>query len=553
MAGFCPECGTARADDAATCANCRHQFSEATPTAVDAPELQPEPEARSKWLSPKRLGAGIGALALASVGGWIFTHGGLGLSAETPVDISLLPVSFGGKCGYVDTAGKMAINPQFDSAEAFNANLGLAPIKIAKKWGLIDHAGKYVINPQFDAIEIKSDNATIGVSLDGKIGTVDSTGKFVINPQFDELSDFDTKMHAIARVGQKYGIVDAAGKFLISPQYDHVYSDKAWDLDRGWDIFAEPLLVLQDGKYGFVDSAGKIVIQPQFSDAFPFTSGGFAPASIQQPDNEALNQLYAKNANAAQTIIRNNLGSFLLGGFSYDGKTLTFNINNPAMTVPIDNWLGSNLPTLWIREAGSAGDFKLVQNIEAPSKNVYGYIDHAGKFVITPQFASAYPFTGSGLAAVMVGDKWGYVDTSGKVAVNPQFSETNAFQKINGEWLAVVAIPGETSGKSRYGLIDTKGAFRITPQFDSLVAFSPNGYAVAATGDQLGVIDTSGKYIVQPTYSTLLEVGKSGQFFFVKSVPGAKDVQEIGIIDKSGQTITSVRGGLCDGFYSLSR
>lgn len=553
MAGFCPECGCVREDGASGCAKCEHVFDspDADPPIDSSNEVEPDPKVRPRY--GRRVGIAVGAMALVVAGGWVITNGKLTSNPGTSVDISLLPVSFGGKCGYVDETGKMVINPQFDSAEAFNAKLGMAPIRIAKNWGLIDHDGKYAINPQFDAIEIKSDNATIGVVLEGKVGTVDKSGKFVINPQFDQLSDFDSKMHAIAKVGDKYGIIDATGKFLISPQYDNIFSDKAWSPDRDWDIFGEPLLVLQDGKYGYVDAAGKIVIQPQFSDAFPFSSGGLAAAAIQQPDSDALNQLYDKNASAAMTTIRNAIGSFLLGDFSQNGQTLSFTINNPVMTVAVDNWLGANLPALWSREAGSAGDFKLVQNIEAPNKNVYGFVDHTGKFVISPQFAGAAPFSGAGLAAVQVGDRWGYVDTGGKVSINPQFTETNPFVKTAGQWLAVVAVPGENSGKSKYGLIDTNGTFKINPQFDSLMAFSPYGYAVAASGDQLGVIDTSGKYLIQPSYAQLFEVGQTAKFFFMKAVPGSKDVQEIGIVDKSGAVVTSVRGGMCDGFYSLSR
>ena len=483
----------------------------------------------------------------------MFAQHGQGSSAEAQVDISLLPVSFGGKCGYVDASGKMVINPQFDNAAAFNTKLGLAPIQVGKKWGLIDHDGKYVVNPQFDSVEIKSDNKTIGVALGGKVGTVDSSGAFVINPQFDYLSDFDAKAHAIASVGQKYGIIDATGKFLVSPEFDQIFSDKAWNPESRWDILAGPILVRQGDKYGFIDATGKIVIQPQFSAASPFTAGELASAAIEQPDNEALSQIQAKNSIAAQTTIRNGIGNLLADDFSQSDATLTFTINNPAMTVAVDNWLGQNLPGLWSREAGSMGDFKLVQQVDAPTKNVYGYIDHSGKFLISPQFGQAGPFTESGLASIVVGNLAGYVDTTGKIVINPQFADSNPFLRVKGEWLAVVSIPGDGSGNPKYGLIDTKGNYKITPQFDGLQSLSPDGYAVASSGELWGAVDMTGKYVVQPIYATLFAIGKTGKFFFAKAAAESKEIQEIGIIDAAGKAVTSVRGGMCSSSYTLAQ
>jgi WG containing repeat len=569
MAGFCPDCGTAREDGADRCSNCGHQF--VTPVAVqsDEPETayqfvpplavhpdEPEPRERPKWLSPKWIGIGAGAIALAGVGGWALTSGGFslfGTGLTRSVDISLLPVSFGGKCGYVDASGKMVINPQFDNAGAFNSSLSLAPVLVGGKWGLIDREGKYVVNPQFDSAEIRSDNRTIGIIMGGKAGTADATGKFLINPQFDYLSDVDIGGRSIARVGEKFGIIDSTGKFLVSPEFDRIIADKTWNPDQPFDLSTGPLLIVRDGKFGFVDPTGKLVIQPQFSDASPFSASGYAAAAIEQADNDALNRMKQDNANAAEPIIRNGLSALLAGDIARQDGNLTFTLNNPAMTVAVDNWLSHSLPNSWTREVGSVGNFTLSQHLEAPKKSVYGFIDRTGKFVISPQFASAGQFSGAGLAYVQVGTQWGFVDTKGKVAINPQYSSVNAFTKANGQWLAVVGIPGESADKTKYGLIDATGTYKINPQFDSVQNFYPNGYAIARTGELAGMIDTSGKYLLQPVYSTLFEIPGTERFFFVKPIAGSKDAAEIGIVDASGKTITDVRGGFCPGAYSLGQ
>jgi hypothetical protein len=182
MAGFCPGCGTAREDGAEACGNCEHSF--VLPSATLAPGGE-QPEAadsedegdintRTKWLTPKWIGIGMTAIALAGAGAWVATGNGgfLGLApnVSTVVDVSLLPVSFGGKCGYVDPSGKMVINPQFDNAMAFNSKLGLAPVLVGEKWGLIDREGKYVVNPQFDDISANHSSDNMTVKLSGKEG-----------------------------------------------------------------------------------------------------------------------------------------------------------------------------------------------------------------------------------------------------------------------------------------------------------------------------------------------------------------------------------------------
>src|SRR4051812_29811116 len=73
-----------------------------------------------------------------------------GKSANPVIDFGgLFPVVVGGKWGYIDKAGKIVINPQFDGATRF-AKGGLAEVYMAGRVGYIDKSGKLVINPQFN-------------------------------------------------------------------------------------------------------------------------------------------------------------------------------------------------------------------------------------------------------------------------------------------------------------------------------------------------------------------------------------------------------------------
>ena len=56
----------------------------------------------------------------------------------------------GGKLGYVDRDGRVAIPPRFDAASSFSG--GMAAVGLDRKWGFIDRAGKIVLAPQFDRV-----------------------------------------------------------------------------------------------------------------------------------------------------------------------------------------------------------------------------------------------------------------------------------------------------------------------------------------------------------------------------------------------------------------
>ena len=98
------------------------------------------------------------------------------------IENKLAHVRIGGKWGYIDPAGKMVINPQFDAASPFSE--GLAHVRIGGKWGYIDPAGKMVINPQFDAASPFSEGLAYikigGNWRGGRWGYIDPAGKMVI-------------------------------------------------------------------------------------------------------------------------------------------------------------------------------------------------------------------------------------------------------------------------------------------------------------------------------------------------------------------------------------
>jgi hypothetical protein len=483
MSQTCPACGNVGEDDASSCAKCGHVF--AAPVA-DGGEVSPAPAAAASHKRRNGIIAGVAALALIGGGAAWYMHGGQG---GTTVDASLLPVAFGGKCGYVDAKGKMAVNPQFDNAEAFDADLGVAPVETGGKWGLIDHDGKYVVNPQFDSLQMPVAGGPILVRTGGKWGTIDATGTFIINPQFDQLWPFFGS-HAPAEVGNKWGVIDTKGNFVISPQFDAIGLDPQDLAHRiltggGGDYLSAPLPVRQAGKWGFVDASGKVIITPQFTDETTFNDNGLA--------------------GAAQTVT----------------------------------------------EKPAAGDdpYGFLAAL-ASVKTKWGLIDKQGKLVLAPQFDQLGHFAGNGLAPVKIGNDWGYIDSKGKITINPQFALAGRFTKVGGNWAAVAASRAD-NGEVRVGVIDSSGKWLVPAQFDSLGMFDSSGHAIAKTGDKFGLIDAQGHYTLQPVYSMLFPVRGGGGYLFVKDIADNSDLSQIGIARPDGKVETSVQGGVCQGITSL--
>src|SRR3990170_3886399 len=144
-------------------------------------------------------------------------------------DSRLYPVVVAGKWGYIDNAGKVAIEPQF--AAAFHFSAGLAPVQV-------------------------------GLGKEGKRGYIDRTGKVVIPQQFDWAGNFREGL-ANVRIGDRMGYIDRTGKAIVPITYTGNYP------------FSDGLgmVVYSFYKFGFVDRSGKVVIPPKYDSAFGFSEG----------------------------------------------------------------------------------------------------------------------------------------------------------------------------------------------------------------------------------------------------------------------------------------
>ena len=129
--------------------------------------------------------------------------------------------------GFIDRRGNFVINPQYPDAGQFNS--GLAAVFVANSlhgYGFIDTSGKMAIDPQSILpayIRGRSDFGPNGLAVvksgEGS-GYIDVHGKIVIEPKFDQAAAFTKSGLASVRIGDHWGFIDQTGKIVIAPQFD---------------------------------------------------------------------------------------------------------------------------------------------------------------------------------------------------------------------------------------------------------------------------------------------------------------------------------------------
>lgn len=344
-----------------------------------------------------------------------------------------------GKTGYLNEAGEVAIDPQYDEAEAFHE--GLAAVGKDHKYGFIDTKGNVVIPMVFDAVRQFAEGvapARVGASF----GYIDKTGKFVIEPQFGRARHFINGL-AYVQNDWRRAYIDHTGKPIGGRFYERL---ERFSCDRA--------KFKQDGKFGYIDRAGKAVIPARYDDADDFRDG------------------------VAKVEING-----VAKGIDVFGKSV------PVPPEHSDFWAGP------ISEG--------LMDTTGRGKNAmsHGLMDRNGKFVIKPIYESVGAFVG-GLCPVQINDKWGVIDRSGKMVIKPQFDETTRLfsdnrlgVKIGKKWGLIDAtgsmilepkydaIWSFKNGMAivqsgiKFGYIDKDGVEVIPPIFDAAHQFGPSGRA----------------------------------------------------------------------------
>lgn len=144
---------------------------------------------------------GNGVAAVKQQGGWsLINEQGADLTGKTYSDVAMdekqvvyrndrLFVDDGSGYQLIDMAGKVYGTYRFEAVHVFNDST-YAAVMINDKWGFVNAAGEMVIEPQYEDARSFS-NGFAAVMQDGKWGFIDMSGQMVIEPQFENAKDFN--------------------------------------------------------------------------------------------------------------------------------------------------------------------------------------------------------------------------------------------------------------------------------------------------------------------------------------------------------------------------
>jgi len=285
------------------------------------------------------------------------------------------------KLGFIDKAGKIAIEAKYDQVFPFSE--GVALVQIDNEWKLIDKSGSIVNKPvssyspplEYPYPPGQEDDPN-PEWIDGKIGYRNKAGQVVIKPEFDDALPFCEGLALVSKTDTNYGYIDRAGKVVIDLQY---LTQDIGDFGPMLSSFYEGLAIVCTGeifdkKCGFIDKTGKFVIQPQFDSISPF-SEDLAIFSV--------NDKYGAIDKSGNIVIK---------------------------------------PEFDIMESFFEG----LAPVEVGGK--WGFIDKTGKVVIKPAYESAKCFSEE-LAAVRINKQFGFIDKKGNMIIEPKFDYVGSFKE----------------------------------------------------------------------------------------------------------------------------
>ena len=280
--------------------------------------------------------------------------------------------------------------------------------------GYIDSKGKVVVEPKFEWAWEFSDGVGVVFIDEGTSGIVNLEGKITVFPKKTHPIPNFYESFAVGSIKGKYGIIDKMGKPVVIFPFE-VESNEYRSPSSFSDGLAEiPIL---NGGIFFVDKTGKVVIS--LESGYNTSFNGFK-------DGMAIIRL----ENSAQEVIINKTGKFIFGPVSSkelsifepsDGLVrIQKNLVSPAKYINKEGKVVLEVPYHY------AGDFaEGLAHIKIG--DLWGYMNKKGEIVILPQFEGIENFS-EGLAAVGINGKYGFINKKGEFVIPPQFSSVDTFK-----------------------------------------------------------------------------------------------------------------------------
>lgn len=440
----------------------------------------------------------------------------------------LAAVKIGGKWGYINDHGGIAISAQFSDVRYFSKGVSGATVD-GNNWYAIDKTGTKVSNARVPSASTKASSGGIsrvsrggvvdylryGASLwastqqppqvspvlfralkGGKWGFIDVKGTVVIPFEFEYAGSFSDGLAAVG-IGGRVGYIDGKGEVLIPALYSRgrpfhcgiavvqrrkeapIFIDR-YGLTVNRTEFSELhdcsdglARVKVDQNFGFLHMSGRMMINPRFDDIQNFEAGFAAvPLDYQYIDKTGrsiFNGVVAMSPFAEDMAIVNQRGD--------DGDHFGILQRSGAFTEIKGEVALSDNPRF---EAVSEG-MSLMR-----LKKGAGFVSVDGKIAIETKYVDGRSFS-EGLAATKLKAGWGFVDKKGTVVIKHALADVGDFKG---------GVARASDGKA-WGLINKTGDWVVKPAYDTVEDWA-NGLARVTKGDASSYVDSAGTVVWSP-------------------------------------------------------
>ena len=297
-------------------------------------------------------------------------------------NFNYIAMEIGGKWGFVNLQGEIAIPAQYDDVRNFSCDL--AAVKINGKWGFINDKNEIVIPCIYYGVS--SFSYCFNYSKEYAMVTTNRTDYYLIDKNGNRISDktysswssFSNPnilecLIAVKSQNGKWGFIDFKEKYVVEPRFDYVYG------------FSSGLAAVEvNGKWGYINTSGEFVIEPHLKE------GGY---------------------------FRNGMLSINMGDNKYGFRDVSGNIIGPNddqySFYKGDSWEEARA---WVKRNGKWGQIDIHGNVKIPF--IYDMISSPGSNIA--------------IIPVKKDGKWGYINLSGKTVIPFIFDHASEFCKSTG-------------------------------------------------------------------------------------------------------------------------
>ncbi|WP_197454160.1 WG repeat-containing protein [Stieleria varia] len=275
------------------------------------------------------------------------------------------------------------------------------------EYGYLDAAGRVAIEPMYRWADDFRDGVAL-CSLNGQGTMIDESGSVIGTVPAHAATYFRADSDRVwYQVGEKWGLCNFQGEVLIQPLYEDVdaFSDSLARVNIGAKLRFPGFM--EGGKTGYINRNGESVIACSFDELGWGFHNGYATVGDGLID-------------------RNGVIQFSRVGIGYifsDGVINVCSFKDDPTTDYVD---ATGMINFTVEGYGE----EFAEGLAVVSDNkLAGFVDQSGAYVIQPRFEDAHSFS-NGLAGVSVGmGRWGYIDRSGKLVTPTHFNEVRPAAK----------------------------------------------------------------------------------------------------------------------------